>query len=1178
MASITNHLVTASANLSLLEILHAEPDVLLGVTSQAVTSLKTLDIQTVFDLASSRVFANASMLVDAGTDPRTVLARYGVAPADMIGSLPPGVSVDQLRFQTIDILEGIGPTNAPSVSTALHVTTVRDLALWPPYIAAREILGAVFFPDAIPGADPDAPADLLPKSGEYPTERVFYTTLVFDGFDGEVGELTALEQAEPVDLAQVAGPEFGFKRPGIGALLTMSQSWYAQGVALGQLLHSVALAPGESTRIAMLDWSRRTVGKQSEDVTETEAFSNVTEHSRALSEVTSAVAQEAQSGFSESHVASSSQQGGSGFGFGLGPITTGNTSSKAGSMSDAMSFSSSSGRRELSAAMTQNVVDRTQQQANATRNRRATVVREVSQEEHESVSTRVVTNYNHMHALSIQYYEVVQIYRVAVQLARIEKCLFLPMRLIDFKNAALVRMFRKTLADAAVDPDARTLLTTDFDTVQVKSPTGSKLVLNNPFGVPTESKDDGITLALPDEAKLHQITVFRSRGGFNDLPQLTAIIIRLRDGTFAEIERAASSSTTKDEMKVIQPVPLREIEAIFMTNPGAPNTAIDYSCSFSCSFKGRFFWVEPTFNLLPVHPVTVLTFTGGGIWDRLVAHLEANRLHYSQAVFRALDPATVTLLLSGYSYGGLPVTLLVDPQPVTTAGNYLVFKTHVQANHDGQEAAEREWAQWLDDHGVSLDHVKEDLVPLPSGGVFAEAVLGRYNSAEKLDITRFWNWQDSPIPIQAPEIAPVQLGSRAQSEDLKAGAFSQPLVNIVSPTSLPEPTGLGAALQAIANGNMFRDMSGLAATIGLAQAGLQTTSDAATAAGVQAGSNLATAAKKEVEMFKAALAFAGAVMGKGSPDTSPSTISNEGAKINHGRSLDSRGVASGGQSGGTVTPSGEGTSPVPSGTVADTGSMDGGRGSSEAAAFDRSLWGQSGEPQVGMLRDLLQPVSTSDITTLSDGSLDKQYVIIFGLRTTGTSLVINTPLGVNAGGHFNNAVEISAKNSLSGLQRDNPQLVRHTRFRWRQTVSEKGFQKIGNTWKQVYHSIGSLPDDPDPQLQQEQDIRGWIRMFDSPGWPSLVGPSTRMLDLGGGNKSDAQSVEVVVKMFLQTWVEGLNASGAWERVSEVFEWCSVQWLKRTNPNSDWQTTPNSKIVSGTGAMMEFAKSPDDIDI
>jgi hypothetical protein len=85
------------------------------------------------------------------------------------------------------------------------------------------------------------------------------------------------------------------------------------------------------------------------------------------------------------------------------------------------------------------------------------------------------------------------------------------------------------------------------------------------------------------------------------------------------------------------------------------------------------------------------------------------------------------------------------------------------------------------------------------------------------------------------------------------------------------------------------DPTGLAATVGLAQAGLQTTSDAATAASVQAGSNLATAAKKEVEMFKAALAFAGAVLGRGSAGTSPSTISNEGAKINHGRSLDQRG-------------------------------------------------------------------------------------------------------------------------------------------------------------------------------------------------------------------------------------------------------------------------------------------------
>ena len=91
---------------------------------------------------------------------------------------------------------------------------------------------------------------------------------------------------------------------------------------------------------------------------------------------------------------------------------------------------------------------RTQQHVNVARNRRAMLVHEVSQEEHEKVSTRVVTNYNHMHALSIQHYEVVQIYRVTVPLVRIEKCLFVPMRLIDFKNAAMARA-RSTPANTA---------------------------------------------------------------------------------------------------------------------------------------------------------------------------------------------------------------------------------------------------------------------------------------------------------------------------------------------------------------------------------------------------------------------------------------------------------------------------------------------------------------------------------------------------------------------------------------------------------------------------------------------------------------------------------------------------------------------------------------------------------
>ena len=141
--------------------------------------------------------------------------------------------------------------------------------------------------------DPEAPADLLPKSGEYPTEKVFYTTVVIDEIEGQAAQ----EIDAPIDVA-IPDVSAAYDKPATGAIIRMEQSWYAQAVALGNLLHSVALAPGESTKIAVIDWSRRVAGSTAEDVSQIEALSNEAVHSRSISEVTSAVSTEAQSGFS----------------------------------------------------------------------------------------------------------------------------------------------------------------------------------------------------------------------------------------------------------------------------------------------------------------------------------------------------------------------------------------------------------------------------------------------------------------------------------------------------------------------------------------------------------------------------------------------------------------------------------------------------------------------------------------------------------------------------------------------------------------------------------------------------------------------------------------------------------------------------------------------------------------
>ena len=59
--------------------------------------------------------------------------------------------------------------------------------------------------------------------------------------------------------------------------------------------------------------------------------------------------------------------------------------------------------------------------------------------------------------------------------------------------------------------------------------------------------------------------------------------------------------------------------------------------------------------------------------------------------------------------------------------------------------------------------------------------------------------------------------ARAPPRTSRPGQLSNPIINITSPTSLPDPVGTAAILQAVQNGGMFRDMSGLQATIGLLQ-------------------------------------------------------------------------------------------------------------------------------------------------------------------------------------------------------------------------------------------------------------------------------------------------------------------------------------------------------------------------
>src|SRR5262249_25569170 len=156
----------------------------------------------------------------AGLDPRDPYFRFGLPPRDMVNPAADGRRVDELRFEGIGILEGLDAAKAQALSDALDLRTVRDLALWPPYLSARQLLNEAYSPELAVGFDPEAPDNLLPKLGEYPTERVFYHTLVLDQVRTTPDR--ALEDADPIDIAPTLDQGFGFKRLGIGALLTIA--------------------------------------------------------------------------------------------------------------------------------------------------------------------------------------------------------------------------------------------------------------------------------------------------------------------------------------------------------------------------------------------------------------------------------------------------------------------------------------------------------------------------------------------------------------------------------------------------------------------------------------------------------------------------------------------------------------------------------------------------------------------------------------------------------------------------------------------------------------------------------------------------------------------------------------------------------------------------------------------
>lgn len=617
-------------------------------------------------------------------------------------------------------------------------------------------------------------------------------------------------------------------------------AWYPIGHSLGQILYSLPLAPGESVNITVVDWTRRDDAQRQEHTTLDEQIVHQEHRDRMISETVDASIQEYQHG--------SSFMGGIAGSGGLSTVVdkTGIAAGLSGSLGG--STASSDGSRHIAATTVQQLSDNITQNSAAQRELQSTVVVHSTESEHEAIETRAVVNYNHSHALTILYYEVLRHFRVVTELVRRQPVLLKKYDGLDFNDNQTLLDHRSVLQAALLDPS----LAMGFDAIAKYETTRRDYALNgiDPVNPPAPGKpfsdgDIGFTL--------FELGVKTSEGQGDTTDQLIMLnlIIRQPNGAIGRpLLHAFEKGSGTQNMNVGErfnetamawfiaqpdfPILWRDLIgfefvlhdpnkwridrlAINGFHPGGQiellaNTDVDYYFPDNGASNTITFIRKPAPDVPPPSPLlplekTITTAEHIAI-DELKKHLKNAAPHYNRAVWLAENPHVRASRFDDTGWDGTS-TLLdhLDNRPLEVIGAWMAFPTADKDIVAAVAALDRQ----DEEQSNSATAFDERLVTLPVRGVFAEAKLGHCNASEEIDDTRFWDWQQSPIPHFAPDIAPATpVTPQPQQPNLAPTPFPQSLVNIVNPPAAPDPTGLAAALNVLGTPNIFRDMSGRA--------------------------------------------------------------------------------------------------------------------------------------------------------------------------------------------------------------------------------------------------------------------------------------------------------------------------------------------------------------------------------